>query len=95
MPELQKASEKYEKDLVIIGVHRTDTERASVGQKFATERGVTYLFATDADGSLYRASTGVGMPTAAFIDKNGVVIEIKSGPKTAGEIEEKVIKLIE
>jgi len=94
MPELQAAQDLYKDDLVIIGVHRTDTESASKGQKFATERGVTYLLASDTDGSLYRASGGVGMPTAIFIDSDGVVTEIKSGPKTAEEIDSKASALI-
>ena len=94
MPELQKAQDKYGDDLVMIGVHRTDTESVSRGLGFAQDRGVTYLLVTDPDDSLYRATGGIGMPTAVFIDKEGVVQEIRSGPKTAEEIAEKVGGLI-
>ncbi len=94
MPELQKAQDKYGDELVMIGVHRTDTESASRGLGFAQDRGVTYLLVTDPDDSLYRATGGIGMPTAVFIDKEGVVQEIKSGPKTVEEIAEKVGNLV-
>jgi thiol-disulfide isomerase/thioredoxin len=90
MPELQKAQDRFGDDLLMIGAHRTDTEAISVGKKFAQDRGVSYLLIKDGDGSLYRASGGIGMPVAVFIDKEGVVREIKSGPKTEEEIQEKV-----
>lgn len=90
MPELEKAHRKYGEDLVMVGVHRTDTEPVSTGAKFAQERGVSYLLVKDSDGSIYRATGGLGMPVAVFIDKSGIVTEIKSGPKTTEEIEEKV-----
>ena len=94
MPELQAAQDRYGDDLVMIGVHRTDTEKASKGLKFAEERGVSYLLVFDADGSLYRAAGGFGMPVAVFIDSEGLVQDLKSGPKTVEEIEEKVGRLI-
>lgn len=94
MPELQKAQERYKDELVMIGVHRTDTEKTDTGLKFARERGVSYLLVKDDEGSLYRAAGGFGMPVAVFIDKEGIVVEIKSGPKTVEEIQEKVSNLI-
>lgn len=95
MPELEKLQQKYPNEVVIIGVHRTDTEGAAAGFNFAKERGVTYLLGSDLDGSLYRAAGGFGMPVAIFIDPGGVVVEIKSGPKTGDEIAEKIEKLVE
>lgn len=95
MVELQKAHDKHKDQLIMIGVHRTDTESKETGLKFAKGRGVSYLLVSDQDGSLYRAAGGFGMPVAVFIDKGGVVQEIKSGPKTAEEIQEKIGKLIE
>ncbi len=90
LPELQKAQDSYSDDLVIFGAHRTDTESISTGYEFAQDRGVTYTLLQDGDGSLYKAAGGIGMPVAVFIDKQGIVQEVKSGPKTAEEIAEKV-----
>ena len=94
LPLLQEAQDKYPEDLVMIGVHRTDTESLSTGIRFANERGVSYLLVSDSNGSLYKAAGGFGMPVSVFIDKEGVVQEIKSGPKTEEEIKEKIEKLI-
>lgn len=95
MPLLQKAQEKYGDDVEIIGMHRTFTESLNVGKEFAADRGVSYLLATDPNDSLYKAAGGFGMPVAIFINKDGVVTEIKSGPKTEEEIDEKIGKLID
>lgn len=95
MPELQKAQDKYKDKLVMIGVHRTDTEKPDAGLKFAKERGVSYLLVADTNGSLYKAAGGFGMPVAVFIDSRGVVQEVKSGPKTVEEIQEKVAALLQ
>lgn len=95
MPELQKAQDKYGEDLVMIGAHRTDTEDKSIGLKFAEDRGVTYTLLQDGDGSLYKAAGGIGMPVAVFIDKDGIVQDVKSGPKTVEEIAEKVGAIVE
>lgn len=86
MPELQKAQDENKSSVVIVGIHRTDTESMDTGKTFASKRGVTYLLVSDENGKLYDASGGFGMPVAVYIDKQGVVREIKVGPKTADEI---------
>lgn len=97
MPELQAAADKYGDRLVILGIHRTATEAKSVGERFAKDRGVSYPLIVDPQDLLYRTfSTGISaMPLAVFIDKEGVVRDIKFGPKTAEEIQQKVASLIE
>lgn len=89
MPELQKIHEEFGEEVVIVGIHRTDTESISKGKKFAEEMGVNYPLVSDKNGSLYKSSGGFGMPVAVFINDKGVVTEIKSGPKTAQEIGQK------
>lgn len=96
MPALEKAQQAYKENLVMIGVHRTDSgEAIETGKKFADERGVTYLL-LQGTGEIYKASTkGLNaMPVAVFIDKNGIVQDMKFGPKTEEEIKEKVEKLL-
>lgn len=96
MVQLEKAQQTYKDQLVMIGIHRTDSGEAIVtGKKFADERGISYLL-LQGTSEIYRASTrGLqAMPVAVFIDKEGVVRDIKLGPKTEEEIKEKVEKLI-
>lgn len=96
LPELEKAQQAYKDQLVMIGIHRTDSGESIVtGKKFADEQGVTYLL-LQGTSEVYRVATkGLqAMPVAVFIDKEGVVRDIKLGPKTEEEIKEKVGKLI-
>lgn len=97
MPQLENVQKAYPDKLVMIGVHRTDSgESIATGKKFADERGVTYLL-LQGTSKIYNASTsGVkGMPVAVYIDRNGIVQNVKVGPKTESEIKEKVDRLLQ
>lgn len=97
MPSLQKLQEEFGGDLVVIGVHRTETEDVETGQKFADETGAKYLLVQDVSGRLYKAATErvfAGMPVAVYVGRDGVVREIKVGPKTVDEMREKINELL-
>lgn len=87
LPEIEQVHQTYG-DIVVIGVHRTNTESLETGRKFAEERGVTYTLLQDSDGSVYDAFTGGRpfMPVAVFIDKEGKVQDTLFGPKTSEQI---------
>lgn len=96
IPEIEKIHKEFP-DLVVIGVHRTDTEDREVGATFARKLGATYLLVEDTSGEIYKTLTRGdfrGMPFAVFIDKNGVIVNKKTGPKTAEEMREQVSKII-
>jgi len=86
MPELEKIHQSLGEEVLVVGIHRTETEFKEVGVGFAQELGATYLLVQD-DGRLYQAANGIGMPVAVFIDKDGIVRRIKIGPKTAEQIQ--------
>lgn len=88
MPAIEKISQEFKDDLVVLGIHRTETEDVKTGEKFAKDRGVTYSLLKDTDGSVYKAYTGGRnfMPTAAFINKEGKVVKFLYGPKTEDQM---------
>ncbi|MBI2326727.1 TlpA family protein disulfide reductase [Candidatus Curtissbacteria bacterium] len=88
MTEIEKISQEFKEELVVLGIHRSETEDIETGSKFAKERGVTYPLLKDTDGSVYKAYTGGRnfMPTAAFINKEGKVIKFLYGPKTQDQM---------
>ena len=92
MSELEKVHQEYGDKVVIVGVHRSDTEAKETGVRFAEEREVSYLLVQD-DGTLYNAAGGIGMPVAVFIDADGIVTEVKLGSKTPKGIASKVADL--
>lgn len=95
IPEIQKIHETYE-DLVVIGIHRSDTESYERGKEFIDELGVTYLVLKDEDGSVYQFYSGGRplMPLAVLIDEHGEIQDQLLGPKTAEQMAEKLMKLL-
>lgn len=82
MPALEKLSQEFrDRGLVVLGVHRTDTEAIVVGKKFAEGQGVTYQLLKDrrGDSFMYFAGGIQTMPTSAIIDRSGFVREVIFG----------------
>ncbi len=80
-------------ELVVLGIHRTNTESAEVGRDFArNDVKVTYTILQDKTDEVYKAYTPgfAGMPVAAWIDKDGKIVKLKIGPKTAEEMRKNV-----
>ena len=93
MPEVEKLHQEFGGDVVILGIHRTNTESKEVGEAFAREEiNVTYVLLQDKTDEVYKAFTsGIsGMPVAAWLDKNGVVVKLKIGPKTLEEMRQNI-----
>lgn len=92
MPEIEKIAQEFKDDLVVLGIHRTETEDVKTGEKFAKDRDVTYVLLKDTDGSVYKAYTGGRnfMPTAAFLNKEGKVVKFLYGPKTEDQMRQYV-----
>lgn len=96
MPEIEKIHQEMGDKLVVLGVHRTDTEGVDKGAQFAKERGVTYRLLKDPTGQIYKTFTGGRnfMPYAIYLDENGVIKKFKAGPKTAEEIRTSVQEVV-
>lgn len=82
-------------DVVILGIHRTDTESPITGKEFARRLGVTYRLLADPDGTTYaRYADGVpAMPLTYAIDADGIIRAKLFGPKSDEQITE-LIELI-
>lgn len=96
MPEIQKIHEEFGDKLVVIGIHRTDTEDLQTGKNFADDLGITYLLLSDPDDSYYRKVAGGGnfMPMAVYFDSQGNLVKKKAGPKSAAEMRNAVEELL-
>lgn len=96
MPEIEKIHQEFGDKLIVLGVHRSETESIDAGAKFAQERGVTYTLLKDSTGQVYKTLTGGRnfMPYALYIDKEGKIVKVKAGPKTAEEIKQAVEDLL-
>ena len=97
MPEIEKIHQEFGDKLIVLGIHRSETESVTQGTEFAKERGVTYLLLKDTTGQVYKTLTGGRnfMPYALYIDKEGKIVKVKAGPKTVEEMRAAVGELLE
>jgi thiol-disulfide isomerase/thioredoxin len=79
MPGFQRVHQALGSKVTFLGVSQTDNSKgASVD--LAHRTGITYQTALDAQGSLFRAFGGMGMPVTVFVKPGGQIAEIHTGP---------------
>jgi len=91
--ELEAMSRKYSDEVVFIGVDYADTEKGAL--KFIDEYGLTYFNGPDLGTRIsteYRIS---GVPETFYVAKNGELQGLKIGPLSPGELEFKILELID
>lgn len=96
MPEIEKIHQEFKGKIIVLGIHRSETEGIEKGAEFARERGVTYTLLKDSTGEVYKTLTGGRnlMPYALYIDKEGKIVKFKAGPKIEEEMREAVNSLL-
>ena len=93
-PDFQKASVDNADKLVIIGVNNTSTDQAELVPDFLAEFGVTFPIALDETGETAKTYRILGLPTTIFIDSNGIINEVFTGPLNKAYIEAKLAELL-
>ena len=94
MRDWATVQEQYNNDLEVLALNRAE-DRATAEQ-FAerVEALGKYPLLLDANDGVWKQYQGFAMPTTVFIDKNGVIKEVKSGPLTLSEMREKAENLL-
>ncbi|NJN97966.1 MAG: TlpA family protein disulfide reductase, partial [Anaerolineales bacterium] len=92
-PDFQKAAVDNAGTLVIIGINNTTTDRKDQIPAFLDEFGITFPIVLDETGDTAKAYNILGLPTSIFIDRNGTVNEIFTGPVNKAYIEAKLSEL--
>lgn len=90
IPDFQKAWVDNADNLVIIGVNNTTVDIRDQIPGFLEEFGVTFPIVLDETGETAEAYNILGLPTSFFIDRNGIVIEVFTGPINKAYIESKL-----
>jgi thiol-disulfide isomerase/thioredoxin len=87
-PELVAAQKKYrDARLQIIAVNQRDQELSDKAVRdFAAEFGVEFPIVLDARGRTRRTFRLIGLPTTIFIDRDGIVQLVHSGPISRAEL---------
>ncbi|RMF01371.1 MAG: TlpA family protein disulfide reductase [Chloroflexi bacterium] len=92
-PEFQQAAVDNADTLVILGVNSTSADQAANVPPFLEEFGVTFPVVLDEDGDVVDAYNVLGLPTTVFIDSDGVINEVFTGPLNKAYIESKISEL--
>ncbi len=77
MPAFEQVHQSLGSRVQFLGVSQSDGKQAS--SNLAHQTGITYSTAIDAQGSLFRAFGGSGMPVTVFIRPGGQIAEIHTG----------------
>jgi len=95
-PFIEEAHKTYKtKGLIVIGVHRSDTESIKKGESFARGAGATFDLVKDEGGDVYGTMTsGRAMPISFFIDTDGIIRDKILGPKTPEMLQQSIAKIL-
>ncbi len=80
-PELVELANEGTNDLLLIGLNLGETPEAI--ETYRQDFNVPYPLLPDADGHLTEIYRPIGLPTSWFIDPEGVIRYIHTGPMTA------------
>lgn len=92
-PDFQKTWVDNADRLVIIGVNHTTADQASMVPDFVAEFGVTFPIVLDETGDTVDAYNVLGLPTTIFVDRDGIVREVFTGPVNKAYIEARLSEL--
>ena len=90
--ELEAMSRKYGDDVVFIGVDYADTVKGAL--KFIDEFDITYFNGPDLGTRIAADYRIQGVPETFYVAKNGELQGLKVGPLTPGELEFKILELL-
>jgi thiol-disulfide isomerase/thioredoxin len=88
LPDIERFHQTFGDQVAVLGV--SVNERAEDGRELADATGVTFDIGRDPRGEMLKALGGAAMPTTALIDPSGRVVDVRSLPYTAEELEDAV-----
>jgi len=91
MPGFEKVHQALQGEVQFVGIDQRDDFDAA--KQLAEETGVTYRLVRDPDGRAYDAVANGAMPTTAFIDADGKVVEVVGGQLSEEQLRERILKL--
>lgn len=92
-PIFQDARERHAGEgLEILGIVHDDSSDAAAA--FVEEEGSEWPALMDADGAVWTAYAGLGLPTTFFIDREGVIRAVSFGPPLSGTLDDQLAKIL-
>jgi peroxiredoxin len=88
LPGFEEVYQERKGEVAFLGINLADDPTAAL--TVAADAGITYPLAVDVDGSSYKEFGGLAMPTTVFINSDGYVVEVFSGPLKSSELETRI-----
>ena len=88
MPDFEDVYQQVGDQVAFLGIS-TD-HRPEDGLDLVERTGITYDLGRDPDGDTFGAFGALAMPTTAFVDAAGTVVEVHSGALTAGQLRDRI-----
>lgn len=92
LPGFERVHQDLAGRVAFLGLNLQD--RPDDGRRVVGRTGITYDVGRDPAGELFRAFEGLAMPTTAFVDAEGRVVDVHSGELSAGALEGKIESLL-
>jgi peroxiredoxin len=92
-PDFQRTFVDNADNLIIVGVNNTAADQESQIGDFVQEMGATFPIVLDETGDTVETYRILGLPTTIFIDRDGVINEVFTGPVNQAYIESKLPEL--
>ncbi len=91
MPEFEAVHQQLGDEVGFLGLSIDEQPDAAV--ELVSKTGVTYPTGWDPRLEVYKATESLGMPTTAFFDHNGALVEVFSGALNAEGLQERINKI--
>lgn len=94
MPTMAKVQQEFGDQYVTLAINRA--EKLDRARQFSDQVGVTGKMALvlDADDSIYRSFGYFAMPVSIFVDKDGIIQDVKQGPLQEQELRNKINSIL-
>ena len=92
-PHLQAAWQRYQDDVLIIGVQTQDRGKRVEGEAFLDRFGITFPNVIDDDSRVSIDYGLFGVPETFFVRRDGTLLYKHTGPITLDKLEEKIAEL--
>lgn len=92
-PELQAVYRERGDEVIIFSVNATQQDQGDI-EGFIQEFGMTFPVVLDPAGKAFKDYNILGLPTTVFVDKNGMINEVFTGPVNKAYIESKIPELL-
>lgn len=92
MPGFERVHQDLDGRVAFLGLNLQD--RPEDGRWVVEKTGITYDVGRDPNGELFRALQGRAMPTSAFVDAEGHIVDVHSGDLTAGALRARIEELL-